>query len=65
MTLKLDLGRWGCEKYGNLRVYNDSTVFEFCKMLEALDKLEGLYLNLRSWAYENEHITDLGVVRLF
>lgn len=30
ISLKLDFGRWGCEQYGNLKIYSDRTITSIC-----------------------------------
>ncbi|EGR32015.1 hypothetical protein IMG5_098510 [Ichthyophthirius multifiliis] len=65
-VIKIDMGRWGCEQYRNLNIYDDSTIQGFCKMIKALaGTLKEIYINLRSWAYENEYINNQSVRNIF
>ncbi|KAL4428920.1 hypothetical protein ABPG74_017510 [Tetrahymena malaccensis] len=63
--LTLDFGRWGCEEYKNYKIFKDQSVIFLSKAISNFKNLTYLQLNFRSWAYDNESITDFSVISLF
>ncbi|EAR83322.2 hypothetical protein TTHERM_00947490 (macronuclear) [Tetrahymena thermophila SB210] len=63
--LTLDFGRWGCEEYKNYKIFKDQSVIQLSQALSNFKNLTYLQLNFRSWAYDNESITDLSILSLF
>ncbi|KAL4498028.1 hypothetical protein ABPG72_014885 [Tetrahymena utriculariae] len=63
--LTLDFGRWGCEEYKNYKIFKDQSVIYLSQALSNFKNLTYLQLNFRSWAYDNESITDFSILSLF
>lgn len=59
------MGRWGCQQYESLKIYSDTTISFISNMIRNLKKLRSLYLNLRSWGYENDQISNISVDDIF